>query len=287
MEGDLDFGLVMSSIRERDTVLHSLSGDRGRRDRCQKSQMGGKEEVARFRHGRAWYRVYGGPETAALWLGMLISMSFETEGETGMSSCVRVLFWVFVVFLSVTAAGAQRPNSLSFEDGEEGWLMLWYGSDLDGWTVAGDAEWKIEDDAIVSDSGGMGFLITEEVFDSFELKLDFLADLGTNSGVFLRVPKIPANVKTETYELNIAPPDNPFPTGSLVQRVKVEGVEERAEWRSFHVVAHGGHFEVTLDGKELVNWTDPNPVRKGMIALQHNQGRIAFRNIKFRYLDDP
>ena len=204
-----------------------------------------------------------------------------------MSRSVAVLSCVLVASFWMAPAGAQRPNALSFEDGEEGWLMLWYGSDLDGWTVAGDAEWKIEDDAIVSDSGGMGFLVTEEVFDSFELKLEFLADLGTNSGVFLRVPKIPANVKTETYELNIAPPDNPFPTGSLVQRVKVEGVEERAEWRSFHVVAHGGHFEVSLDGEELVNWTDPSPVRKGAIALQHNQGRIAFRNIKFRYLDDP
>jgi len=202
-----------------------------------------------------------------------------------MSKFVALLGWVLIAVSWIGPLEAQRPNALSFEDGEEGWILLFYGSDLEGWTSAGDVDWRVEGDAIVASSGGQGLLTTEDAFDSFELKLDFRAEPGANSGVFLRVQPNPKNVTTDAYELNIAPPENPFPTGSLVQRVKVEGVEESDEWRSFHIVAAGPHFEVKLDGETILDWTDPNPIGSGVIGLQHNQGRIAFRNIKLRYLD--
>ena len=191
------------------------------------------------------------------------------------------------VLLGLVAAAAthgQRPNAITFEEGEEGWMLLFYGRTLDDWTPSGEADWRVEGDAIVSDSGGRGLLLTVDRYDDFEMVVDFLADPGTNSGVFLRTVAQPTDVLTDCYELNIAPPDNPFPTGSLVGRQKVEGIEELEDWRTYHVEAVGGHIIVKLDGEVILEHHDPEPIGEGFIGLQHNQGRIAFRNIKIRRL---
>ena len=194
----------------------------------------------------------------------------------------------FLAVISALAGGpfavAQRPNAITFEEGEEGWMLLFYGSSLDDWTPSGDAEWREQDGAIVSDSGGRGLLLTVDQYADFELRIDFLADPGTNSGIFLRTTASPASVLTDCYELNIAPPDNAYPTGSFVQRMKVEGIGELDDWRTFHVEAVRGHFKVRLDGELILEFEDADPIEKGYIGLQHNQGRIAFRNVKIRQL---
>ena len=183
---------------------------------------------------------------------------------------------------AVGGAQAQRPNAITFEEGEEGWMLLFYGDSLADWTSSGDAEWRVEDDAIVADSGGRGLLLTVDEYENFEMVVDFLADPGTNSGIFLRTVPNPSDMRKDGYELNIAPLDHPFPTGSLVSRKKVEGVEEVDDWRTFHIEAIDGHIKVKLDGEPILEYEDPEPIEKGYIGLQHNEGRIAFRNIKFR-----
>ena len=50
----------------------------------------------------------------------------------------------------------------------------------------------------------------------YELVVEFKAQEKTNSGIFLRTQLDPQNVETDCYEVNIAPDDNPFPTGGIV-----------------------------------------------------------------------
>ena len=57
-------------------------------------------------------------------------------------------------------------------------------------------------------------------FADYELHVEFKAPATTNSGIFLRTPLEPKDPAKDCYELNIAPQDNPFPTGSLVGRIK-------------------------------------------------------------------
>ena len=65
-----------------------------------------------------------------------------------------------------------------------------------------------------------GFLMTTTEWADYELHVEFQAPPQTNSGIFLRTPLKPTNPASDCYELNIAPPDNPFPTGSFVGRQK-------------------------------------------------------------------
>jgi hypothetical protein len=196
-------------------------------------------------------------------------------------------------------AGAQRHNTVSFEEGEEGWYPLFDGRTLDGWSIVGNpADWRVLDGEIVVESGGMSLLMTDETFSDFELKVDFLAAPGTNSGIFLRITGRDVAAGVKGYEVNIAPPSNPFPTGSVMHldpapagsppsfgaTRKAEGAGESEEWRTFDVVANGGRITVAIDGQQVAELVDPDVVAEGYLALQHNQGRVAFRNVKLRRL---
>ncbi|MBL6764073.1 MAG: DUF1080 domain-containing protein [Verrucomicrobiae bacterium] len=164
------------------------------------------------------------------------------------------------------------------------WKTLFDGRTLDGWKPTSDANWRVENGAIVVDSGQRGFLIHEDTYDNYELTVEFKAAKGANSGVFLNTKHGKLNLTEDCYELNIAPPDNPFPTGSLVARVKVGGAGESDAWRRFDVRVVGGHVTVKLDGKQVVDYRAKTPASGNLLGLQLNEGRVAFRNIRARKL---
>ena len=187
-------------------------------------------------------------------------------------------------------AKAQRPQPvkpLADAESAAGWIALFDGHSLFGWRAHSKAVWSIKEGAVGVSEGEKGLLCTTVPFDNYVLKLDFRAVEGTNSGVFLRTAPSPAmdDIKTKCYELNIAPPDNPFPTGSFVGRQKAKEVPERAgEWQSFEVTLDGGKATVKLNGEELLAYDDPAPIGRGLIGLQLNTGAVEFKNIKLRPL---
>lgn len=96
--------------------------------------------------------------------------------------------------------------------------------------------------------------------------------------------RTPGDVGKNCYELNIADPTNPFPTGSLVKRTKVEGAGETDAWRKFEVRVVNDHVTVKLDGKQIVDYKSNVPTTGKFIGLQKNSARVAFRNIRVRKL---
>ena len=200
--------------------------------------------------------------------------------------------------ISLATAAAQRHNTVSFEEGEEGWYPLFDGSSLDGWTVPEGADWKVVEGEIVVETGANNLLLTDDTFSDFELKVDFLAAPAANSGVFLRVTGKALTAGTKAYEVNIAPPGNPFPTGSIIHleagapgtapkfgaSKKAEGVGESAEWRTYDITAQGGRITVKVDGQTVAELDDPDPIAEGYLGLQHNTGKVQFRNVKVKRL---
>ena len=184
-----------------------------------------------------------------------------------------------------SAAETELPvQLLSDAELSEGWLSLFDGVSLYGWQATSDANWQVTDGAITVDSGGKGLLCTTSPFSDYVLKLEFQAEPTTNSGVFLRTGLSPADVAVDCYELNIAPPDNPFPTGGLVARAKAPADLNRDGWQTFEIFVEGGRLRVVLDGTKVLDYQDPAPVRRGLIGLQLNEGKVAFRNIRIRPL---
>ncbi len=179
---------------------------------------------------------------------------------------------------------------LTIEQVREGWINLFDGTSLFGWTSnRPDINWEVIDGAITADSGSNGLLLTSVPFADFELHCEFNAAEGANSGVFLRSLFDPKEVVVDCYELNIAD-EQPqgYLTGSFVGRQQTaEPIKGSGGWKTFDVVASGNHFVVKLDGEEVMNYTDDTPAarKSGLIGLQKNSGRIQFRNVRLKPLN--
>jgi hypothetical protein len=173
------------------------------------------------------------------------------------------------------------------QEASQGWIRLFDGHTLFGWEIAGAADWRVEQGSIVVDSGEACLLCTSMPWQDYELKLEFKADEQTNSGVFLRTPLEPEDPATDCYEVNIAPPDNPFPTGSVVKRKKADSLTSPAtagQWRSMLLRLEGRRLQVTVDDQLVCDYSDEVGLAAARIGLQHNQGRVEFRNVLLRPL---
>ncbi len=207
--------------------------------------------------------------------------------HAGRFASALTILTCFVLTAALTAGSlsAAEANTLTAEELADGWVLLFDGESTFGWRAANDVNWKVADGTIVATEGENGLLHTTSQFGNYQLKVDFRSAKGTNSGVFLRTPKVATDVEKKCYELNIADAGtNPFPTGSFVQRLKAEGATDSEDWQTFDVTADGGHFVVKLDGKVVLDYTDPKPLGRGYIGLQFNTGKIEFRNVKLKPL---
>ena len=180
-------------------------------------------------------------------------------------------------------------TQLTPEQLEQGWVRLFDGQSHYGWIVVGNADWQIAPEGVLKVTRGEpSFLCTSFQIPNYELQVDFRSDAKTNSGIFMRCGPQPQDVEFDCFELNIAPADNPFPTGSLVQRKKVEPAElgdfDPTAWHTYLVRVSGNQVTVSLDGKQLLQLDDAEVSPTGHISLQHNSGRAEFRNVLMRPL---
>jgi hypothetical protein len=178
---------------------------------------------------------------------------------------------------------------LSAEELTEGWISLFDGETLFGWQAATAANWAVSTEQTITVSEGEpGLLVSAVPWSDYVLRLEFRFAPGTNSGIFLHTLAKPQDPKSDCYELNIAEPaTSPFPTGSLVGRQKSDGDAGAAPpdtWHHYEVAVQGGHVVVKLNGKQVLDYTDPMPLGRGHIGLQLNKGAVAFRNVRLQPL---
>jgi len=188
------------------------------------------------------------------------------------------------VILEMPTAPAPEPLPITTEELAEGWIQLFDGATLFGWQAATKANWQVTDGAITVSEGDAGLLYTTSEFSNYTLHLEFKSDPETNSGIFLRTGGTPSDPATDCYEFNIAPLDNPFPTGSLVARKRVTPQVDSTQWHTVQITVLDDQISALLDGNLVLDYQDPAPLGKGHIGLQLNSGAVAFRNLRLKPL---
>lgn len=176
------------------------------------------------------------------------------------------------------------PVMLSPEELADGWISLFDGQTRFGWKHQDTETWRVENGALVAENGENSLLATSTEFSDYLLKLEFRSEPDTESGVFLSTKLNPVDKTTDCYHLSIAGMESPFPTGSLVDREAVDENLNRSEWQSYEVRVEQGRVVVKLDGKQVLDYADPDPIARGHVALQLNEGRIEFRDIQLKPL---
>ena len=123
----------------------------------------------------------------------------------------------------------------------QGAIVLFDGKNLDNFNKVGDANWRIEDGAVVADKG-VGFLVSKNAYADYQLRIEFWADDDVNSGIYMRCSN-PAEPTDKTcYEANIYDkrPDPTFGTGAIVHLGKVEPTHKvGGKWNTYEIPQRG------------------------------------------------
>src|SRR5687768_13655379 len=101
---------------------------------------------------------------------------------------------------------------------QDGWVSLFDGKTLNGWTTIGGVRWTVVDGAMSAEPASQpipptgaakqtwpqGFLRSVESFRDFEMTAEFWSEEDTNSGLFIRcaTPANPGSLGS-CYEINI------------------------------------------------------------------------------------
>jgi hypothetical protein len=161
----------------------------------------------------------------------------------------------------------------------EGWISLFDGESLFGWKARTKTDWQVSEGTIKATQGETGLLTTTSQFSDYELRVEYKCDGQTNSGVFLRTSPNPKNAGKDCYEINIAPPEHPFPTGGVVDRQKIKPpAKPNDRWNQLRMIVDGDRGQVYFNG-ELVNEFAAGDLGLGYIGLQFRKDEVQFRNI--------
>lgn len=179
--------------------------------------------------------------------------------------------------LSLVTLLAQTPGA--------GWVTLFDGSNLNSFNQVGTANWKLGG-GMVEATGGSGFLVSKETYGDFEIRVEFWADEGANSGVYMRCQDATKITDMTCYEANIFDkrPDPSGRTGAIVHVAKpLVMVDAAGKWNTYEITAKGPQLTVRLNGT-LTAQAEDKKLTSGPIALQYMAGTVRFRSVQIRRL---
>ena len=167
-------------------------------------------------------------------------------------------------------------------------VVLFDGKSLEGWKTTGaDDCWQVKDAVIVGKSNEKkqgSVLWTKEVFTDFVLEAEFRFSGQIDSGFFLRneSEQIQLGVsRSLKRDMSCSPyigKKGIYP----VEAVGVDALLKTGEWNRIKIAVKGKKYIVTLNGKQVLDYTTDEALEKGPLGLQVHPGvdmEISFRNL--------
>lgn len=212
---------------------------------------------------------------------------------------------VLTALCGISAAlSAAQPNTLTPAEQKDGWHLLFDGKSFDGWQASDKpGTFSIADGAIVVKGPRSHLFYTGPVanhdFRNFELSIDVMTKAKANSGVYFHTEWQPEGWPYKGYEVQVNNShSDPKRTASLWSiKDNLESVAKDDVWFTLTVRVEGKHITTSVDGKLVIDFTEPTPwtppkelagrmIAHGTFALQgHDPGsEVHYRNIKVRVL---
>jgi hypothetical protein len=230
---------------------------------------------------------------------------------------LRILCFVTALMFTSAPILLAQDNTLSEVERDAGWLLLFDGQSLAGWTTntgQQSATGVDENENAINPHGSGGYMmIHDKMWRDFVLSLDFKISKGCNSGVFLRTfPLTPRPGKDVGFNgLEVAIDDTTtagyHDTGAIYDLIKPRSNAMRpaGEWNHLQLTCDGPTIKVEVNGMpvnemNLDQWTEKNKrpdgsphkfdviyrdhPRHGFIGLQDHGSNCWYKNIKLKPL---
>jgi hypothetical protein len=185
---------------------------------------------------------------------------------------------------------------------DEGFVPLFNGKDLSGWTTTGN--WIVEEGGLVALRPRPGehgwtrydaYLTTARKYKDFVLDLEFKINKGGNSGVFLRVGN-PKDQVSSGFEIQILDTHGKSPVGEhdcggvIGTAAPAKNMAKPAgEWNRYVITCQGKRLKVELNGEQIIDLElDKSAVRnrpaEGYIGFQDEGKPVWYRNVRIKEL---
>ena len=190
--------------------------------------------------------------------------------------------------VALLAAGFAAIQLVPQAVGQTGpdWVTLTDGKTMGDWNSTGEANWRIEDGALVADKGKGGHLVTKNSYKNFQINAEFWADEEANSGIFIRC-KDPTAIGARTcYEVNIfdTRPDPSYGTGAIVYFAEANpALKVAGKWNTMEITANKRQLVLTLNGTKTAE-TNNGFFEEGHFTLQWGSGVVKFRKVAVKTL---
>jgi hypothetical protein len=202
--------------------------------------------------------------------------------------------------LGVLVAGTAQPTTAQ----DDGWVSIFDGKSLDGWKVGENAQTFSVENGELRVFGPRAHLyyvgpVANHNFTNFEWKADIMTFPGANSGMYFHTEYQESGWPEKGYEVQVNNSHTDrIRTGSLYNIVDVTTPPAKDhEWFTQHIVVRGKRVTISVNGKQLVDYTEPDNVERpasmkgrvlssGTFAIQGHdpKSRVHYKNIMVKVL---
>jgi azurin len=244
------------------------------------------------------------------------------KSQTPASGVFLVIYCVLFGF--GCANNSERENRLSDQEVKEGWTLLFDGKTLNGWHLFNNGNipsaWSVDSGMLVCNPHAKnvkhGDLVTDKVYQDFDLTFDWKISKAGNSGLFVNVQERPDLGTTFStgpeYQLlddrNVEPG---YLSNLSHKAAAIFGVipnesntmPKTGDWNSSRILQQNGNLTFWLNGvltvrvdlksddwkrsvaaSSMSKYPEFAVALNGHLALQDWTNGVAFRNIKLKEL---
>ena len=231
--------------------------------------------------------------------------------------CLRLMPLATATMLLVGCATDPIPRVANAVEASQGWRVLLDEGGPRGLRTMGETalrpQWRMRDGALTLDGAGGGDITDGQVYDDFELEVEWAVQAGGNSGIFLRVDPDEAQAAWKSgveYQLL---DNNGHPNGADAETsagapfalypARTRRLAPVGRFNTSRVVARGGRVTHLLNGEVAAEYdtagddfraqvaaskfgkfADFGSRPSGLIVFQDHKDPIAFRLIRVRPL---
>jgi hypothetical protein len=210
----------------------------------------------------------------------------------------KILPTILIIYLT----SYTNPSTFGKEN-DDGWISLFNGKNLDGWTASEyKPTFRVRDGIIVVKGPRSHLYYTGDVenanFEDFEFKADVMTKPGANSGMYFHTEYLETGWPRKGFEVQVNNTHSDWrKTASLYGIKDLRNSPARDnEWFTQHIIVDGRLITVMVNGKVVMEYTVPQGSGRtarrlsgGTFALQgHDPGStVYYKNIMVRPLPRP